>query len=527
MTAPHVPHDQHVPYDTVASSDGEPDRLTPRCHVRPPSGWANDPNGPIRWGDTYHLFYQHNPHAPVHDLIHWGHASSPDLAHWEHHPIALSPTPGGPDGYGCWSGCAVDDDGTPTAVYTGARADDGQGAICLAYGDGDRLTEWRIDPKPVVAGPPPELDLAVFRDPFVFHHAGRRWALVGAGHRDGTPSVVLYDCADLHDWKYAGVFLDGRDPVAGPLAPGTGWECPQLFHDGDDWVLVLSLWADAPLGRVAYLTGDLEPSGDGMRFRPRLGGAVDHGNDFYAPAVLQEDDRALLWGWSWESRPQDEVDAAGWAGLLTFPRVLGTHPDGSLRCAPAPELIALRAPEPFVDTELAPGGSEPTPGGSEKTPGGAASAVDLAALPAGYELLIRTETTLTAELLRGAGGERLTLRLDPAAGRLLLDRSGWPAEAAWKTVVERPATLTAELPPTDGPMTVRVLVDGPVLEIFADDRVALTERVYARPGDTARLAVAVGEDGPAEDGPDAEGRDPAAAAWITGWELVPAPPKNG
>lgn len=37
----------------------------------------------------------------------WGHASTVDLAAWSHHPVALSPTPGGLDGLGCWSGCLV------------------------------------------------------------------------------------------------------------------------------------------------------------------------------------------------------------------------------------------------------------------------------------------------------------------------------------------------------------------------------------------------------------------------------------
>ncbi len=73
----------------------------------------NDPNGPFLHHGRYHVFYQHNPDAPVHGNIHWGHASSPDLVRWEHHPVALTPTPGGPDEAGCWSGCVVDDGACP------------------------------------------------------------------------------------------------------------------------------------------------------------------------------------------------------------------------------------------------------------------------------------------------------------------------------------------------------------------------------------------------------------------------------
>lgn len=304
------------------------DPHAPHFRVRPPANWMNDPNGPFRWRDRYHLFYQHNPDAPVHTNMHWGHASSPDLAHWTHHPIALTPTPGGPDEAGCWSGCVVDDDGVPTAVYSGIdHAHTGLSTICLAVAEDDELLEWKPVPVPVVTGPPPDLDVTMFRDPFVFRFAARRWALVGAGHTDGTPSVLLYDCEDLYDWRFARVLLNGRDAVtASALGPdgtaATGWECPQLWTTrGGDWVLAVALWDGDPLS-TAYLSGRLIPDGEGaLRFATRTGGRLDAGRDFYAPCVLHdtEADRALLWGWSWEARPQQDVDRAGWAGVLTAP----------------------------------------------------------------------------------------------------------------------------------------------------------------------------------------------------------------
>ncbi|GAC1461444.1 MAG: hypothetical protein PVSMB2_23680 [Ktedonobacteraceae bacterium] len=91
----------------------------PHSHFLPPANWMNDPNGLIHWKGRYHLFYQHNPHGAFHEKIHWGHALSSDLVHWTDLPIALTPTPGRADADGCWSGCAIDNHGTPTLLYTG------------------------------------------------------------------------------------------------------------------------------------------------------------------------------------------------------------------------------------------------------------------------------------------------------------------------------------------------------------------------------------------------------------------------
>ncbi|MFF7521459.1 glycoside hydrolase family 32 protein [Streptomyces pseudovenezuelae] len=437
-----------------------PDPDAPRFRVRPPAHWINDPNGPFRWRGRYHLFYQHNPQASVHTNVHWGHASSPDLAHWEHHPVALTPTPGGPDEAGCWSGCVVDDDGVPTAVYTGVdRTHAGLGSICLAVAEDDDLVAWKPLPVPVVSDPPADLDVTMFRDPFVFRSGGRRWALVGAGHADGTPSVLVYDCEDLRDWRFAGVLLDGRDPVAArAFGPGaTGWECPQLARTpGGEWVLALALWDGDPLG-TAYVTGrPVQLPGGGLTFVARHAGRLDQGRDFYAPSVLQDTarDRALLWGWSWEARPQEEVDRAGWAGVLTAARVLDVHEDGSLRATPAPELELLRSASP-----LGPG-----------------------PLPEAYDLTVTARSPGTVRLLRSSSGAELTVRLDPAAGTVTLDRSGWP-----RSRPDGSGPLRLRVP--EGPLTVRVLVDGSLLELFAGERAMVTERVYRQPGDTAELSV--------------------------------------
>ncbi|GAA4153380.1 GH32 C-terminal domain-containing protein [Actinomadura keratinilytica] len=224
-------------------------------------------------------------------------------------------------------------------------------------------------------------------------------------------------------------------------------------------------------------------SGAGLRVFGRLlkradGGRLDQGPDFYAPAVLQDSaaGRVLLWGWSWEARPQEDTDRAGWSGVLTAPRVTGVRPDGRLSMTPAPELERLRAQVPFTADGRLP-----------------------VALPDAYELLITATGPAAVGLLRSADGRRVALVLDPAAGTVMLDRAGRP-----RTRGSRPSILRADVAP-DRPLAVRLLVDGSLFELFADGGAA-TERIYRRPGDVPELTV-------------------AGAAHVTGWE--PALPKHG
>jgi beta-fructofuranosidase len=107
------------------------DRHRPLYHFLAPAHWMNDPNGPFFWKGKYHLFYQYNPNGPFWGTIHWGHAESFDLLRWQDLPIALAPSKDGPDKGGCWSGCVVDDEGIPTALYTGLEPQ----TVCLAISD--------------------------------------------------------------------------------------------------------------------------------------------------------------------------------------------------------------------------------------------------------------------------------------------------------------------------------------------------------------------------------------------------------
>jgi beta-fructofuranosidase len=321
-----------------------PDPTFPRLHIRPARGWLNDPNGLCLIDGRYHVFFQYNPDAPLHRDVIWGHVSSTDLVHWIEHPPGLLRRPGSISQVGCWTGCIVDDEGVPTAVYTAVHDHPGNAVAALARSDRS-LIDWAQDDHGVM-DPPDDPTISDVRDPFVFVHDGRRYVIQGAGRAGGEPSILLYGADRLDSWTELGRLIDYSDPLARELAPSEIWECPNLALIDGRWVLILSLWdslAGGPRANsVSYLVGDLVADGPGLHFVAESGGQLDVDGSFYAPQLVALPDRTLLWGWARElGRTQEEIDTAGWAGVLTFPRELSVV-DGVLLSRPARELTALR-----------------------------------------------------------------------------------------------------------------------------------------------------------------------------------------
>jgi beta-fructofuranosidase len=296
-----------------------------------------------------------------------------------------------------------------------------------------------------VAGPPTDPTVVDVRDPFLVTIGGRRYAIQGGGRADrSAPLVPLWAVDRLDDWRPLGFLVADDDPATLALAPAQLWECPQLVRlpaarsdgsAGDDggeddggsapssspgtWVLLVSRWADGRGLDEYAVVGDVVARGDGLRFVGRAGGPLDEGPLLYAAQAVPDGERVLVWAWAPEpaDRTPDEVAATGWAGTLTFPRELTVAGDRVLS-APARELTGLRAARlPTRDGQRA--------------------VLDEPA----WEVVARGEVRV--ELLGPSGAREVW-------------RSAGPAR------------------------DVRVLVDGSLLEAFADGRVA-THRVYPGP----------------------------------------------
>lgn len=436
-----------VRFEDVAAAHTDP--AFPRFHPRPAQGWINDPNGISHINGRYHVFFQYNPDSARHHRIAWGHVSSADLVRWEEHPVALRPQPGGPDEYGCWTGVVTDDGGVPTAAYSGVRGDGGRSQVVIARGSED-LVNW--DQTGHVAASMPGGQVTAVRDPFIFRFNGKRYAMQGAGLANGHAALLLYTVEDMSDWKYQGVWLTSENPVAAESTPAEIWECPQLVRvpdsatssdsgtDSGTWLMMFSLWlsgdAHEHANGVGHLIGSLtaDPATGLPVFTPRSGGKSDLGRDFYAPQIVALEDRVLLWGWANEGpgrdgrrgRSQDEIDAAGWAGVLTFPRELSVV-DGALAVSPAPEIAGYRGVPvasaarctvvvpPFAEAVVTAGAT----GGDAAVElllvgKGSSQMVFRGALEPGEELRIFVDASLV-EVYR-SGSVATTLRAYPAAG---------------------------------------------------------------------------------------------------------------
>jgi fructan beta-fructosidase len=450
--------------------------LRPRFHFTPARNFMNDPNGLVFYEGEYHLFYQHNPYGQKWGHMSWGHAVSRDLLHWEHLPVAIEEA----DGVMIFSGSVVVDwrnssglcrpraDVTSclVAIYTGHGR--GKQTQNLAYSH-DRGRTWtKYAGNPVL-----DPGLKEFRDPKVFwHEATGRWimlAVVADRH-----IVRFFGSRDLKQWEMLSEF--------GPAgAAGGVWECPDLFQlavDGNPadtrWVLDVDLNPGGVAGGSGgqYFVGTF----DGRRFVNENPADqtlwVDYGKDFYASLSFSDipasDGRRIWMAWISNWLYANEEPTATWRGAQSIPRELTLQrlPNGvRLVQKPIRELRALRE-------SVAP------------------SAIT-GAMPLGPSVEIELE--LASGDWRQAGlrlfnvhGEAVTIGVDAQPLEVFVDRRQSRAAPFHK---DYPGRHGGPVRWRDGRVSLRVLFDRSVVEVFANDgETVVSERVYpTRPLDRLEL----------------------------------------
>lgn len=282
------------------------------------------------------------------------------------------------------------------------------------------------------------------RDPYVFWIPElKQYGCVMTTRMKGRPNetagaVSLALSPDLKQWKDHGAILDPGN-IGEP-------ECPQMFRLGQRWYLLASIY-DRAVGAPVYWTAE-SPLGPWGKTPT---GALD-GKDLCAAQIAFDGATPVLFGWAplTEARPGKQP----WGGYLALPREVHVLDDGKLGTRLPAKLVRVLerlAWQPHVDVVLSPK-SQPIPGQWQK-------------LAAEFTLQL---ADLTAEV---------RLKLPPLgevvmkAGRLaILDGSG----ECW-------SELSVDLP-AGKPLSVRLYVDGGIVEVFVADHYSLVARVPSREG---------------------------------------------
>lgn len=284
-------------------------------HYSTKEGWANDPNGLVKLGDTYHMYYQFYPEGTDWGAMHWEHAVSTDLIHWEEKGIVLYPNE-----YGTmFSGCAVADTDNVSGLFDSnggiiayiTANGNGQRIIAAYSQDGDNWTYYRGTDE---NGEPNGDDVLIdwfddellnqaFRDPKVFKYEDTYFMVIAGG------KLRIYSSENLLDWKLESTYGDKPNNSSG-LTVET--ECPDLYRlpiEGEDgWKWVLSY------GGRRYQVGDFTQTDGRWEFiaDPEYAepAVMNFGNDSYAAMTYYIDpsfnedtqERVISYNWmnSWD-----------------------------------------------------------------------------------------------------------------------------------------------------------------------------------------------------------------------------------
>ena len=420
----------------------------PRYHFLPAANWMNDPNGVIHWKGKYHLFFQYNPDGAWHANMHWGHAISDDLIRWTELPPAIAPTPDSPDLGGIFSGCMVDDNGTPTAIYTGVNADYSVQVQCLARGSDD-LMQWQKRPQAILSEVPPAMgQTRDFRDPFVWRGEDC-WNMALASNIVGVGgAVLLFRSHDLLDWQYAHPLY-----VGDKSRNGRNFECANIFPLGDKWVLIESSQLAHVPAQTLYWVGRMEND----RFYPEREAVYDAGAS-YASLVGQDSaGRPLIYSWLREGRGKDAQRESGWSGVQAIPRLLSLDDKNRLVSEPVAALESLRGAHHHF-------GADDCGDGQLQVRG---LALDIEATFDNADCGL--EVALSAD-----GAEKASIVYDSGTRTLQVKRQRRNRLPEYDDETQG---LAHELD-ADEALKLRVLVDGSVIEVIANGRARVTSRFY-------------------------------------------------
>lgn len=457
------------------------DPQAPRYHFIAPEGNAFpfDPNGALYWKGNYHLFYIFQDPELPHGGHCWGHASSPDLIHWTFHPTALVPAKGDPE-VGIYSGSAfINKEGVPTIIYHGVGA-----GTCIATAEDDHLILWKKSPhNPVIhetkKGDPGWGVYNVF-DPHAWVEGDTYYVILGGKVKpdDIRDTAYLFKSKDMIHWEYLRPFYSPRPDWTGPEEDCA---CPDFFQLGNRFVLSC---ISHPRGARYYLgryqDGTFVPEEHHRMNWP--------GGSCFAPESLIDDrQRRVCWAWVLDQRKGDWL-VKNEIGVMTMPRVLSLDASGQLLINPPEEIELLRQNPRRQESLTVTAGQEIR-----------LKDIEGDVMEFAIEALVPRAGVFGVKVrMAPDGDEQTAIIVDTSAHTLSVDttRSSLSSDISQRFPIisvepqtdVRVQTAPFKLEPEE-PLRLRIFVDKSILEVYANGRQCVTQRIYPTRADSLGVAL--------------------------------------
>lgn len=437
------------------------DHLRPRYHVMPNTFWANETYGLIYFKDKYHMFFQKNPNGPYLYYMHWGHFSSPDLVTWKEEKIALRPTLGF-SSFGVWSGTTVLNNlGVPTIAYTGV--DGSKAGIGIATPLDDDLIAW--DKKPnnaIIPSPPQDIPNNDFRDPYIWKEGDTYWMIVGSGLKNNGGGILFtYTSVDLVKWTNVPPLYKSSSLNTS----GTFWEMPffNKITDEDYMLTVTPVFNGKPADCI-YWIGSFK-NGTFTPYDSTPKSFELFSEKLLAPS-FQKDTNG---NWTYigiipEDRSQADQVAAGWRQTFSVPRVIRLLDDKkTIAHAPHPNLCRIRKNEVLVQNRKI------SPNTNFNIPEYRGNQSELI-----FKIYAKNANQIYLQVYKNdAGTEMTTLILDKSLQKISMNRFLSSPYNTAKDIRTQSYTFRP-----DDTINVRMYLDRSTLEVFVDDLVVISSRVY-------------------------------------------------
>lgn len=459
-----------------------------KLFYKPQNAWAGD-FIPFYKDGKFRLFYLHDwrNKEKKGEGTSWYQISTEDFIHFIEHGEMLTRGSKEEQDLYVFTGSVIEAQGLYHIFYTGHNPHfrkQGKPEQAVMHAVSYDLIKWEKIPEDTFYAPTDIYEPHDWRDPFVFwnEETEEYWMLLAARLKTGPSRrrgcTALCTSKDLKHWKV-------REPFWAPNLYYTH-ECPDLFKIGDWWYFVYSTFSER------YVTHyRMSKSLKGPWQAPE--NDTFDGRAFYAAKTCSDGNKRYVFGWNPTKSGEKDEGEWQWGGNLVVHEVV-QRLDGTL-AVKIPDTVdrAFKKAVPVCFTsgigiwDI----QENSIKGTSPDSFACAVAVEL---PSCCKI---TATLTFEENTRGCGlmlrvSEDLEsayyIRLEPHRNRLVFD--SWPrrGDLPFMVELERPIKLTSRKP-----YDLKVLIEDSVCEVYLDDQIAMSTRLYNLKGGKWGVFVTDGE----------------------------------